>query len=109
MYGGAYGLYFDWTILLLFPAMILSIYAQAKVNNTFRKYSEIRSVSGYSAAEVARRILDMNGLYQVKVEHIAGQLTDHFDPRTNIVPVSYTHLDVYKRQDERCAGNAERH
>lgn len=88
MYGGAYGLYFDWTILLLFPAMILSIYAQAKVNNTFRKYSEIRSVSGYSAAEVARRILDMNGLYQVKVEHIAGQLTDHFDPRTNIVRLS---------------------
>lgn len=88
MYGGAYGLYFDWTILLLIPAMILSIYAQSKVNGTFKKYAQVRSVSGYSAAEVARKILDMNGLYQVQIEHIAGQLTDHFDPRTNVVRLS---------------------
>ena len=80
--------YFDWTIILLIPAFILSIWAQANVNGTFRKYAKVYSRRGYSGADIARRILDMNGLYQVRIEHISGDLTDHFDPKDNVVRLS---------------------
>lgn len=80
--------YFDWTYLLLIPALILSLWAQSNVNGTFRKYSKVTSRFGYTGADVARKILDMNGLYQVKVERIAGNLTDHFDPKSNVVRLS---------------------
>ncbi len=80
--------YFDWTYLLLIPALILSLWAQSNVNGTFRKYAKVYSRFGYTGADVARKILDMNGLYQVKVERIAGNLTDHFDPKSNVVRLS---------------------
>lgn len=80
--------YYDWTMLLMIPALILSLWAQASVNGTFRKYSDVYNRRGMTGAEVARRILDHNGLYQVRVEHIAGNLTDHFDPKTNVVRLS---------------------
>ena len=80
--------YFDWTYLLLIPALILSLWAQSNVNGTFRKYAKVTSRFGYTGADVARKILDMNGLYQVKVERIAGNLTDHFDPKSNVVRLS---------------------
>lgn len=84
---GFYG-YYDWTIILLLPALLLSIWAQTKVNGTFNKYSKVYSRRGYTGADVARRILDMNGLNDVKIEHIAGNLTDHYDPKTKIVRLS---------------------
>ena len=80
--------YFDWTWILLVPAVILSLWAQANVNGTFKKYSQVYNRFGYTGAEVARRILDMNGLYSVKIEHVRGELTDHFDPKTNVVWLS---------------------
>ena len=80
--------YFDWTYLILIPAVILSLWAQSNVNNTFRKYAKVQSRRGSTGAEIARRILDMNGLYQVKVERVAGNLSDHFDPKTNVVRLS---------------------
>lgn len=80
--------YFDWTWILLVPAVILSLWAQANVNGTFKKYSQVYNCFGYTGAEVARRILDMNGLYSVKIEHVRGELTDHFDPKTNVVRLS---------------------
>ncbi len=80
--------YYDWTMILLIPALILSLWAQAAVTGTFKKYSKVYSRRGMTGAEVARRILDHNGLYQVKIEHISGQLTDHFDPKTNVVRLS---------------------
>ena len=80
--------YFDWTWILLVPAVILSLWAQANVNGTFKKYSQVYNRFGYTGAEVARRILDMNGLYSVKIEHVRGELTDHFDPKTNVVRLS---------------------
>ncbi len=85
--------YFDWTWILLIPAMILSMWAQANVNGTFKKYSKVGNRFGYTGAEVARRILDMNGLYSVKIERVNGNLTDHFDPRTNVVRLSETTYD----------------
>lgn len=80
--------YFDPTMIILLPALILSLWAQFKVNSTFKKYSQVGNRLGYTGADVARRILDMNGLYHVKVERVGGNLTDHFDPKTNVVRLS---------------------
>lgn len=81
--------YIDWLyIILVLPAVILSIFASAKVKTTFNKYSKEFSSSGLTGAEVARRILYENGLYDVKVEQTHGHLTDHYDPRTNVVRLS---------------------
>lgn len=80
--------YFDWTYLILLPAIILSIWAQSNVNSTFRKYARVQNRRGATGAEIARKILDMNGLYQVKIERIAGNLSDHFDPKANVVRLS---------------------
>ncbi len=80
--------YFDWTYLILIPAVILTLWAQSNVNNTFRKYAKVQSRRGASGAEIARKILDMNGLYQVKIERVSGNLSDHYDPKTNVVRLS---------------------
>ena len=81
--------YIDWLyIILVLPAVILSIFASAKVNSTFKKYSNAYSRSGLTGAEVARRILYENGLYDVRIEQAHGHLTDHYDPRTNVVRLS---------------------
>ncbi len=80
--------YFDWTYLILIPAVILSLWAQANVNGTFKKYAKVYSRRGSTGAEIARKILDMNGLYQVQVERVAGNLSDHFDPKANVVRLS---------------------
>ena len=80
--------FFDWTWIMLLPALILAMWAQANVNSTFKKYSQVYNRFGMTGAEAARKILDMNGLYSVRVEHIAGNLTYHFDPKTNVVRLS---------------------
>ena len=74
--------------LLLIPAIILTIYAQTKISSTYGRFSKIRSSSGKTGAQVARAILDENGLYDVKVEQVAGELTDHYDPRAQAVRLS---------------------
>jgi Zn-dependent membrane protease YugP len=68
--------------------MMFSVWASIKVNTTFKKYSYIRPSSGITGAEAARRVLDANGLYNVRIERISGNLTDHFDPRTNVIRLS---------------------
>lgn len=85
-----YGYYgFDgYYLLLVLPAIIFSFWAQTKVNGTFSRYQKVRSYSGYTGADVARRILDDNGLYNVRIEHIAGSLTDHYDPREQVIRLS---------------------
>ena len=84
-----FGLFWgDWTILLLLPAMIFAISAQMKVQSTFKKYDRIQSARRMTGADAARRILDLNGLYHVKVEYVRGHLNDHFDPRTNVIRLS---------------------
>lgn len=74
--------------ILLIPALILTIYAQSKVSGAYRRYSRVRSSSGRTGADVARMILNDNGLYDVKVEQVAGDLTDHYDPRVQAVRLS---------------------
>ncbi len=80
--------YFDPTVILLIPAIILAMWAQARVSSTFNKYSKVINTRGLTGAEAARLILDRNGLRNVRVQHIQGNLTDNFDPRTNVVSLS---------------------
>ena len=80
--------YFDWTILLIIPGFIISLWAQIKVSSTFNKYSKIKTVKGLSGAGAARKILDANGLSHVKIEQVRGKLTDHYDPRANVIRLS---------------------
>lgn len=75
-------------IFLLAAAMVFSVWASIKVNTTFKKYSAVRTSNGITGAEAARRILDANGLYNVRIEHIHGNLNDHFDPRSNVIRLS---------------------
>ena len=74
--------------ILIIPTMLFALWAQTKVSSTFNKYSQVMSRSGWTAADVCRQILDRNGLYQVRIEHISGNLTDHFDPTSNVVRLS---------------------
>ena len=80
--------YFDSTMIVLIPAMILAMYAQSKVKSTYEKYVRIASQKGYTGAEAARAILDRNGLTDVRIEHIRGTLSDHYDPRTRVLRLS---------------------
>ena len=77
-----------WYIVLVLPAVLLGLIAQIKVKSTFEKYSSEYNRRGRTADQVARMILDRNGLTHVRVEQIAGSLTDHFDPRENVVRLS---------------------
>ena len=81
--------YYDpYYFLLIVPAMLIALIAQARVSSTFSRYSRVYSHRGITAAQVARNILDENGLYNVQVQRVAGNLTDHYDPRTNVVRLS---------------------
>ncbi|MBE6671839.1 MAG: zinc metallopeptidase [Ruminococcaceae bacterium] len=86
--------YFDYTYLVyVLPAILLAFWAQFKVQSTFKKYSSVMSMRRMTGQEAARRILDANGLYNVKINRVAGELTDHFDPRTNTVNLSESVYD----------------
>ena len=74
--------------LLFFAALIFSVVAQIKVSTTFKKYSRIGAGRGRTATEVARRILDAHGLFDVRIERVGGNLTDHYDPRTRVLRLS---------------------
>ena len=86
MYGDYYG--FDYTYVLVLIGAVLCMWASYRVNSVYNKYSHIRSASGMTGAEVAQRILDRNGVRDVRVEHVSGNLTDHYDPRTQTVNLS---------------------
>ncbi len=89
MFGLGYFYGIDITyIIFVMPALIFAMYAQSKVNTTFNKYRTVNNRRGYTGAEIARRILDMNGLSNVIVERVSGNLTDHFDPKANVVRLS---------------------
>ena len=90
MYGnmGYYGYGFDWTYLMVLAGAVLTMIASAKVNSTFQKYAKVRSMCGMTAAQVARRILDRNGLAEIPVEHVSGNLSDHYDPTKKVLRLS---------------------
>ena len=97
------GMFFDETYLILIPAMIFALFAQINVKSTFNKYSRKNNSRGLTGAEIARQILDANGLYNVRIEHISGSLTDHFSPNENVVRLSD---DVYGKSTIASAGVA---
>lgn len=83
-----YPLYYDPTFLLLIPALLFSMWAQFKIRSTFSKYSEIGARRGVTAEQVSRTLLDRFGLQNVRVERIAGELTDHYDPQNKVLRLS---------------------
>ena len=111
--------FYDIFYLLVLAAIGFSMWASARVNSTFRTYSQQRTRNGMTGYDAAREVLDANGLYDVRIERVSGNLTDHFDPRTNVIRLSdsvygsastaavgvaaheagHAIQDVYKRQD----------
>ena len=83
-----YGFYYDWTYVLVLIGAVLCLAASAYVRTTFQKYSSVRSRSNLTGEMVARRLLQSLGLTDVRVEHISGSLTDHYDPREKVVRLS---------------------
>lgn len=79
---------FDSTFIMLIPAIILSLYAQYKVHSTYDKYSKVAAASGISGSQIARNLLDVNGLGNVSVSQTPGELTDHYDPRDKTLHLS---------------------
>ena len=86
--------YYDWTVLIVLPALFFTIWAQIKVSSSFNKFSGVHTRGNLTGAEAARRILDANGLFDVKIERVRGNLTDHYDPRTNTIRLSETVHDA---------------
>lgn len=83
-----YGFYFDPTYILIIIGMVICLAASARVNSTFKKYSKYRSNSGLTGAQAAQRILESQGIYDVKIQHISGNLTDNYNPVTKVLSLS---------------------
>lgn len=84
--------FFDSTMLILIPAVIISFWAQTKISSTYSEYSEVRSRNGYTGQQVARMMLDEAGLLDVRIEVINSKLGDHYDPSSKVLRLS---PDVY--------------
>ena len=97
--GGNFGLYF----LFALPALLLGMWAQFKVQSSFSRFSKVRSSVGLTGAEIARRMLDMSGLYNVQVEQVSGFLSDHYDPTKRVLRLS---PQVYQGNSLAAAGVA---
>lgn len=84
----------DWTyIVLVLPCVILSLIASASVNSTFKKYAKQISCRNISGSQAAQRVLQMNGIHGVRIERISGNLTDHYDPESNVIRLSDSVFD----------------
>ena len=82
---------FDWTYLVfIVPCIIITLICQIKVQSTFSKYSKIRNSRNITGAQAAEYVLRQNGVTGVRIEHVSGSMTDHFDPRTNVIRLSDT-------------------
>lgn len=83
-FGGGYLLY----IIISLPALLLGLWAQSKIRSSYNKFSRVRTTTGLTGAEVARRMLDHNGLQSVRIEQVGGNLSDHYDPRKKVLRLS---------------------
>ena len=83
-----YGWYYDPTVILVFAGLILTMIASAGVKSTFAKYSRVRCMAGYTGAQAAQEVLNRSGIYDVRIERVAGELTDHYDPRSKVLRLS---------------------
>lgn len=79
----------DWTYFaLVLPAMLFSLWASYRVNSTFQRYSRVRNRRGMTGVDAAKAVLRANGVYNVRIERVAGDLTDHYDPKANVIRLS---------------------
>ncbi|WP_294350768.1 zinc metallopeptidase [uncultured Clostridium sp.] len=101
MRGYYYG--FDPTYLILVPALIISFWAQTKVNSAFNKYSRVRTINGYTGEQIARKILNEAGLYDIPIEMVNTKLGDHYDPSNRVLRLS---PEVYNGSTIAAAGVA---
>ena len=82
-------MYFDWTYLVIvLPCVLLSLWASSNVNSTFKKYANQISTRRITGAQAAQQVLSANGVSGVRIERVSGNLTDHFDPKTNVIRLS---------------------
>ena len=82
-------MYFDWTyVVLVLPCVLISLWASSSVKSTFNKYSKQFSRRGITGAQAAERVLRANGVSGVRIERVSGDLTDHYDPKTNVIRLS---------------------
>lgn len=85
----SYLYYYNWSyIVFMLPCIILALYAQIRVNSAFSKYSKIRNSRNMTGAQAAEYVLRANGITGVRIEQVSGKLSDHFDPRTNVIRLS---------------------
>lgn len=98
-----YGYYYDPSYILVLIGVVLSLLASAKVKSTFNRYSQVQSRSGYTGAMAAERILRAAGIYDVRIEGISGNLTDHYDPKAKVLRLSES---VYGRSSVAAVGVA---
>ena len=86
---------YDWTyFVLVLPTLLFALWAQARVNSTFNKYSRVRNMRGMTGAQAAQAVLSANGVYGVRIERISGNLTDHYDPKSNVIRLSDSVYDA---------------
>ncbi len=90
-------------LILALPGLLLGLWAQMRVKGTFNKYARVRTTRNLTGAEIARHLLDNQGLYDVRVEETQGFLSDHYDPRTRVLRLS---PDVYRTPSVAAAGVA---
>lgn len=83
-----YNLFDPYYWILIVPSLLLAIWAQMMVSSNFKKYSAVYNQRGYTGADAARMILDSNGLYHVRIERVSGNLTDHYDPKDEVIRLS---------------------
>ena len=86
--------YYDYTYwMMLLPVLLITLYAQARVSSNFNKYSRIANRRHLTGAQAAEAVLHQHGIYDVRIERFAGNLTDHYDPRTNVIRLSQSVYD----------------
>ena len=95
--------YFDPTMIILVPAIIIAFWAQTKVNSAYSKYSKVSAMNGYTGEQVARMMLDEAGLYDIRIELVNTKLGDHYDPSNRVLRLS---PEVYRGQTISAAGIA---
>ena len=96
-------MFYDISMIVLIPGLLLGMYAQAKVNSTYNHYSKVMYHSGYTGAQFARKMLNDTGLYDVSIAQVNGHLSDHYDPRANQVRLS---SEVYNGSSKASLGIA---
>lgn len=88
-------MFFDWTYLVIvMPFVLLSLWASSNVNSTFKRYAKQHSIRRLTGAQAAQRVLSANGVSGVRIERVSGNLTDHYDPKTNVIRLSDSVYDA---------------